>query len=36
MMGKFATTTVQRFVKVTTTFLPVVLAVVCVSITGDI
>jgi len=36
MMGKFAPTTSQRFVKVITTFLSVVLAVVCVSITEDI
>ena len=35
-MGKFAPTTSQRFVKVTTTFLSVVLAVVCVFITEGI
>ena len=35
-MGKFARTTFQRFVKVTTIFLSVVLAVVCVSNTEDI
>lgn len=36
MMGKFARTTSQHFVKVTTTFLSVVLVAVCVSITEDI
>lgn len=36
MMGKFALTTSQRFVKVTTTFLSAALAVVCVSITEGI
>ena len=35
-MGKFAPTTSQRFVKVTTTFLSVALVVVCVLITEDI
>ena len=35
-MGKFALTTSQRFVKVTITFLSVVLAVVGVSITEGI